>query len=92
MVAVTRVLLLFAAIYGASRKGVKVQLSSVFSTGVDNPAGPVSVYGRGGFVTRPAFKGKDIPGNGSDRSDPFLHPSKGGLQTRPYPDDNTNTR
>ena len=26
----------------------------VFSTGVDNPASPVSVYGRGGFVTRPA--------------------------------------
>ena len=63
----------------------------VFSTGIDNPAGPVSVDGRGGFVTRPAFKGNDISRNGSARSDPFLHPSKGGLQTRPYPN-NTNNR
>ena len=50
----------------------------------------VPVYGRGGFVTRPAFQGNDIPGNGSARSDPFLHPGEGGLQTRPYPDNNIN--
>ena len=47
---------------------------------------------RGGFVTRPAFRGKEIPENGYVLADLFLHTSQGGLQTRPYLDDNTNTR
>ena len=45
--------------------------------------------GRGGFITRPTFNGKEVPENRCALTDRFLHISQGGLQTRPYPDDNT---
>ena len=46
--------------------------------------------GRGGFVTRPVFNSKEMPGNRSSIVDRFLPSGQGGLQTRPYADDNTN--
>ena len=46
--------------------------------------------GRGGFITRPTFNGKEIPENGRALAHILRHPSQGGLQTRPYVDGNTN--
>ena len=43
------------------------------------------VAGRGGFVNRPVFNGKEMPENGCVLSDLSRCLSQGGLQTRPYP-------
>ena len=55
-------------------------------------AGHAALAGRGGFITRPGFTGKEVPENGYAIADVFLHLSQGGLETRPYVDDDTNTR
>ncbi len=50
----------------------RIRQFPVFSTGVGVPC-PALVDGRGGFITRPTFNGKEIPGNGyaiADRSCP----------------------
>ena len=43
--------------------------------------------GRGGFVTRPTFKGQDRPINRFAIVEPFLRSGQGGFETRPYPDE-----
>ena len=48
--------------------------------------------GRGGFIIRPTFNGKGIPENGCAITHILRGQSQGGLQTRPYVDDNTNKR
>ena len=47
---------------------------------------PASPPGRGGFITRPAFKSQDRPINRFAIVEPFLRPGQGGFETRPYPD------
>ena len=39
---------------------------------------------RGGFVTRPAFNGREMPENGCTIAGRGRRPNQGGLQTRPY--------
>ena len=55
-------------------------------------AGHAALAGRGGFITRPGFTGKDMSDTMAPLPKLFCRWGQGGLETRPYVDDDTNTR